>query len=230
MMPSVFISRSEERAAAFIKAVQPFASRIIAKSLIDFKTIQADTVPDSEWLFFYSQTGADHFFNQHGKEDIAKKNIQVAAFGEKTGAYIQERYHTVDFIGNGTTETTASNFLSTYQPESVCIVRGKTSVNSLHAILHPKCALSEMIVYENSPLTNLSIDRTEILVFTSPMNLESYFGTSSIDKTQKIIVIGSTTALTALTLDINEVHIAKNPSMESLAESTIDLCQSWSDI
>jgi len=184
MMPSVFISRSEERAAAFIKSVQPFASRIIAKSLIDFKTIQADTVPDSEWLFFYSQTGADHFFNQHDKEDIAKKNIQVAAFGEKTGAYIQERYHTVDFIGNGTTETTASNFLS----------------------------------------------RTEILVFTSPMNLESYFGTSSIDKTQKIIVIGSTTALTALTLDINEVHIAKNPSMESLAESTIDLCQSWSDI
>jgi len=229
-MPSVFISRSKERAASFISAVQPFSSRIIAESLIDFKPIKGGSLPNTDWLFFYSQTGADHFFRQYSILEIHKNGFKIATFGKKTGAYIQERYHAVEFIGDGVANSTAEQFVQEHQSESVCIVRGLSSVNSLFHVLSPICQLEELIVYENTPKTSVAIDKTDIVVFTSPMNLETYFEKYAIDQAQKVLVIGATTAMSALNNGIDTFHISKLPSMESLADSTMHLCQTWSDI
>lgn len=230
MKPSVFISRSADRAAAFIYKVSGHVSDIVTESLIDFKTIKADTIPNTEWLFFYSQTGADHFFQQHNPKDLIALEVKIGAFGEKTGKYINDRYLKVNYTGDGVTAHTADEFLLHHQPDSVCIVRGRQSINSLYPTLRSKCTVSEMIVYDNSPKSNIDIQKTNILVFTSPMNLQAYFDANDIDMSQKVIVIGSTTAMAALEIGLHEIHIARNPSIESLAESTIQLCQTWSDI
>jgi len=228
MLPSIFISRSKHRTQEFVKALKDCSGNIFSESLIDFSLIPSTGLPDSGWLFFYSQTGVDFFIKQHDWNEIAAISLKIGVFGPKTGLYLRSKGYNVDFIGTGEAQSTATLFLKN-DVQRVCYIKGSSSKDSLSALLGDQVSQTSINVYHNKPRAEFNIPKTDILVFTSPLNLETYFNRYPITTKQKVIVIGTTTAMKALELDINEVHIAKETTLESLADSVIQLCRTWEE-
>lgn len=218
MKPTVFISRSAERSSTFIESLRSRTSSITTQSLLDFKLIRANELPTHGWLFFYSQTGVDFFFKQFGIEDIQHQQLKIGVFGPKTGQHLGQYGILPDFIGSAIAETTAASFLSNLSSnDRVTFVRGKKSVNSLKSLLPDDVIQDDLLVYDNQIQVSCALPYHDILVFTSPMNLQAYYNSNPLLSQQSIIVIGPTTAMAGLTLGMEQLSIARHPSMEGLA-------------
>ncbi len=228
MRPSVFISRSEKRSKTFLDRVKGITEQVLCESLIDFSIVNAGALPDNGWLFFYSQTGVDLFLRQYSSHEVIARNLKVAAFGPKTGEYILDHNLHLDFIGTGEATSTGRAFLGEGNMSHVCFIKGMTSKNSLYPILEGHADLSTLVVYDNIGKTQLDVKQTDILVFTSPLNLKTYHLHKPINSFQKVIVIGTSTAIAAISIGIPELRISRKPSIESLADEVIALCETWS--
>ena len=230
MHPTVFISRDKNRAQAFTDIINNASSEIICESLLEFNEVTSAGLPDDGWLFFYSQTGVDYFLRQHSKDALESRKLKIASFGPKTGQHLIDHGLSVDFIGSGEARSTATTFLEDQKPLRVCFVKGTTSKDSIKPLVEESVETSSMVVYDNQSKTFLNFPQANILVFTSPLNLETYFNHYSIESTQKVVVIGTSTAMAALNMGIEEVHISNEPSLESLATLVLKLCTTWSSL
>lgn len=230
MQPTIFISREEIRAQAFVDVVQNVAKRITCTSLIDFSIVYSSRLPAQGWLFFYSQTGVDFFLQQYNLDRLRSGNLKIAAFGPKTGQHLIDQGLRVNFIGTGVAQSTADNFLLKNKPSRVCLIKGTTSKDSLRPLIENQTEVSSLIVYNNSGKKSLSLSPSDILVFTSPLNLETYYQHYPISLNQKVVVIGTSTAMSGLDLGLEEVYISRHPSLESLATLVLELCVTWSSM
>lgn len=227
MRPSIFISRSAKRSKSFLDKVDEVCRSVVCESLIDFSLIEAHRLPEKGWLFFYSQTGIDFFLKQHSVDDIKDQGLSVGVFGPKSAEHLMDLGLTANFIGTGESSSTAAAFLKEALLSNVCFVKGSTSRDSLRPYLAPYVDTSDIEVYHNAAKTTFDIPKTDILVFTSPLNLETYCGQYPITLDQKVLTIGTSTAMSALNLGLNEVYISKEPSLESLAKLVVEVCETW---
>ena len=96
------------------------------------------------------------------------------------------------------------------------------ATNSLQTVQeHSKAYLEEianLIVYKNVPLSDFDVPKCDILVFTSPLNAKTYCEKYQIDKTQKIIAIGTTTAKALQSMNYHNVHLPFAADEVSLAD------------
>ena len=227
MQPTIFISREESRSQTFVDVVQNSAERITCASLIEFSIVHSTGMPDQGWLFFYSQTGVDFFLKQYSLNEIRSKKLKIAVFGPQSGQYLSEQGIPADFIGTGIATSTANSFSLKNKPSRVCFVKGSTSKDSLKPLLEDQTEVTSLVVYNNTSKKHLDIPTTDILVFTSPLNLETYYSHYPITPSQKVVVIGTSTAMSALDIGLAEVHISPKPSLESLATLVLELCTTW---
>lgn len=228
MRPTIFISRDNRRSEVFTKIVQNASNHITCESLLDFSVIESTGLPKHGWLFFYSQTGVDFFLKQHSLDEVSASSLKIAAFGPKTSLYLKDQGIQVDFIGTGEANATSALFLLEDDLTSVCFIKGKNSKESLRALLEGIPKISTIDIYDNKGKQHMDIPLSDILVFTSPLNLETYYKHYPKKSSQKVVVIGTSTAMAALSTGIEEVHIPAQPSLESLATLVIELCDTWS--
>lgn len=175
MEPRIFISRSRERSESFVEIVKSCSQSVFCESLIDFSIIQSAGLPNNGWLFFYSQTGVDFFLKQHAISEIESKGLKVAAFGPKTGKYLSEMALKPNFVGTGESDSTANKFLQEVEAKKVCFIKGTSSKDSLRPLFINDMDISEIEVYNNQAKSQIDIPVSDILVFTSPLNLETYY-------------------------------------------------------
>jgi len=225
MKPSVFISRSASRSKEFVQILNDRVSKITTESLIEFVLVEAPNLPQNGWLFFYSQTGVDFFLEQHTIEAVRDANLRLASFGPKTGDYLQSKGLSVHFRGNGDIKSTAETFQDMARNSCITFVRGVNSLHSLKNFLPSIIIMPDMIVYDNHIRKDCQLPFHDILVFTSPMNIKAYQNSNQITENQAIITIGATTAMEAMRLGMNTIHIAEEPSMKGLANTVIDYIQ-----
>lgn len=188
---------------------------ILDESLLDFEPVAFKTLPVTDWLFFYSQQGVFHFFEQWKGEPLWKN---LAAFGPKTGSMLREKGHCVAFTGDGVAENTAKAFLLVGRQSKVTFVRANHSRKSLQQLLENECLISDLVVYNNKPRNSFEIPFCDILIFTSPLNVSSYFTQNPIQENQKIIAIGNTTLESIKGLGIQDVAVPEHPTEEALAQ------------
>lgn len=187
---------------------------IIAESLLEFTALPFSSVPETEWVFFYSQQGVKHFFDQWKGNLTAK----YAAFGPKTGQILRQRGIKVSFTGDGVAETTALAFRMLCSRQRVLFVRANHSRKSLQQELAGICEMMDLVVYDNQPRKNLSVPECDILIFTSPLNARSYFEIRQPEENQKIIAIGNTTRLALIDLGAREVLTPDEPTEISIVQ------------
>lgn len=228
MKPSIFISRDRKRSKAFIEIIEDHAARIICESLLNFSLLKSTGLPKDGWIFFYSQTGVDFFLKQHSPAEVLANKLMIASFGPKTGKFLVDKGLTPNFIGTGEAKSTAALFLKFDDISNVCFIKGRHSKESLTPLLEDAATLSSINVYDNSSKEHLDIPTSDILVFTSPLNLETYYSHYALEISQKVVTIGISTAVAGLNKGIEEVHIPDEPSLESLAILTAELCETWS--
>lgn len=219
MRLKVFISRSRDEAIDFITRLPDQVKDVHAESLIEFSPLAFQDIPSCDWIFFYSKRGIRYFFDQFAKSTMQlDPKIKFAAFGEQSSAFLNHYVRNIDFVGSSNSNSTAQNFLKIAEGQEVLFVKGVNSLDSLKSILTNHLAYKELVVYNNIPKQHAQLGDYDILVFTSPMNLRTYFKINPIKENQTIYVIGASTASAALQSGIEKFYVSPSPSLSSLAD------------
>jgi hydroxymethylbilane synthase len=191
---TIFISRPLAENSDFYSELSEQKCVIHAFALIDFAPIGFDSLPDCDWIFFYSKAGVDFFCqNIVEKNIIIPTHIKRAAFGEGTAKALKTHGFLVDFIGTGSAESTATAFSEGAKGKRILFPQAQFSRNSVELLLENTQNIP-LVVYKNTAATSFSLPFCHILVFTSPLNVSAYFQKYTFQSTQQFIAIGQTTA------------------------------------
>ncbi len=209
---SIFISRDLKTDSPFLNDL-PDHYALVAFSLLQFSPVSFASIPSVDWIFFYSQNAITFFFKQIDPNTL---NLKYAVFGQGTAQALQTFGLRPDFIGTGKGETTAAAFESIAKGAKVLFPRALHSQKTIPRFLSPQVQTYELVVYNNAPKTDFSIPEMDLLVFTSPMNVQAYFGKYSLKMHQSVFAIGATTAQSLKQIGIDKVQVAQQPSDKSL--------------
>jgi uroporphyrinogen-III synthase len=218
-MKTVFISRNLKPDSIFKQMLENQDFKVFGMSLVSFQKIDFALPQKPDWLFFYSKNGVRFFLE---KVDLAYfKNVKIGTIGEGTAAFLESKNLTVAFTGNGNPEETARQFSRVASGSKVLFARAKNSKKSVQTNLNDAIEIQDLIVYENLPKSNVAIRDFDVLVFTSPMNVETYFENKKLIDNQQVIAIGATTATALQNLNIHDFIISKEPSESALAAAVL---------
>jgi|GEM_PF-5173366 len=129
----------------------------------------------------------------------------------------------IDFVGTGEPHETARLFAAKVGvPETICFVRAKNSQQSIQKLMPKTASMEEVVVYANEKNDHVPSGPFDVLIFTSPLNAESFFSNRAWSG-EKVIAIGSTTAGMLAELGIKDVYTPAIPTEESIIELLLSL-------
>lgn len=217
----VFVSRPLSDDSIFLMKMQQAKIDVSAQSLIKFSALPFEVPTQTDWLFFYSKKGVKYFFE---KVSLSSERPKIACIGQGTANYLQEKTGlNSDFVGNGAPKESAQAFLEVAKQQRVTFVRAMNSKKSVQQFLEHKIISIDCIVYQNHPIDEQYLFSGEILVFTSPLNVKTYFNLNRLGPTQKVVAIGQSTAAALTECGIIQIHIAPEPTELALAETVLKL-------
>ena len=215
---SVFISRNLKEDSYFKRTLENQGHEICAKSLLQFESVafEAD-LQNYDWVFFSSKKAVAFFFQQ---EKQLPKHLKIGAIGESTANAIKNVGYSVDFIGQeNDIKKIGTNFCEQAMNAKVLFPQAIHSLQSIQQFSKAYLEeIADLVVYKNIPLSEFAVPKCDILVFTSPLNAKTYCKKYQIEKTQKIIAIGTTTAKALQALNYHNVHLPFSADEVSLAD------------
>lgn len=222
-MQTIFITRKLATDSIFGQLLTQAGYMVRDNSLVSFEQIEFAEIPPCDWLFFYSKTGVQFFFEQWQNRPLPQR---LAALGEGTAQQLATMQRKADFVGTGDAATLVEDFLHIAQGQSVCFVRAMQSAQSVQQLVAGKLATSELIVYHNrADIGTQTAPDAQTLVFTSPLNVEAFHENWGIPPHANIVAIGKTTAQKLSECGITGFRIAPQPSEWSLAQTVLDILQ-----
>ncbi|MCH2042617.1 MAG: uroporphyrinogen-III synthase [Saprospiraceae bacterium] len=216
-MQRVFISRKIKQNSVFLSWVESNIKEIelIDYSLIDFKPVHFTKILKGDWYFFYSSRGVDYFFQ--GIKEI-RLEAKLATIGAQTTKSLAKYGYHADFTGSGEPISTSIAFEKVVQEEQIVFVQAKKSRESVQKLLKDRFQTKSLVVYANEAKKEFPNPEADILVFTSPLNVNAYFELYSLESGQTVVAIGKTTARELEKYDISKYKIAKQPSEKGLLD------------
>lgn len=214
---TVFITRELESMKYFSNCLSANGYKVHGKSLIEITQIPFNTLPQTEWIFFSSKNGVEHFFNQN--PDLTK-NVKFATIGKGTASAVKQFGKTLSFIGdNSSTIEVAKSFSKLVRGKTVLFPGAKNGIRTVQKTIKNDVNKVDLFVYETNIIHNVSIPKAEIMVFTSPSNVSAYFIDNKISKTQSVVAIGETTAKKLKSCGCKNIIISQAPDEFGLTES-----------
>lgn len=190
----VFISRNEKKNDFFKKCLEANNYSVTCKSLIEIRPIPMRQYKKCDWIFFSSKNAVKHFFDQ--KPDV--EGVKFGAVGKSTAEEIRKFGKRAEFIGSSDdTRLTGKKFSALVGNKTVLFPQAKESMKTIQLQLPRKENVVNVIVYETIK-SSLNIGNAannfDILVFTSPSNVEAFLETNKITDEQKVVAMGDATA------------------------------------
>jgi len=235
-MSKIFISRDLSAESLFKSKMEEAELEVYGESLIQFDPVPFKEIPPCDWVFFYSRNAVRFYFEGLQKPELWKgkkmrqgpprkeKEVKYAAYGSATAAYLRKHHKVkVQFIGSAKPSATAQSLMTMAAGERILFPCAKHSLHSLYKYIRYKTDAKKLVVYDNYIREEFELPTCEVLVFTSPLNAQAYFGKYKWKKKQTVIAIGRTTALALKKLGITKVAVAKKASEEGLADLVMDL-------
>lgn len=208
---SVFITRDVREDDFFSRTLTAAGYKVSGRAFIEFKPIPFGKPRVTDWIFFSSKHAVKYFFEQ--KPDIGKAKIGV--IGKSTAAAVRTYGQRAEFIGYSTdTRMTGKQFASLVKSATVLFPQAKESMRSVQQQFINKSQVIDLPVYEtiNKPVEG--IPDADIMLFTSPSNVEAFLEKKHIKKEQKIIAMGDATANTLKKAGILSVYLV--PSFDEI--------------
>jgi len=191
----VFISRELSANSYFRKAIEKHDIEIEARSLI--RTVPVITKLDNyilrnvDWVFFTSKNAVEYFFQL---EPQLPKKVKFGVMGSGSEDMLRRKGHFVEYTGEGIDpEDVAYEFAKLANGKTVLFPSAENSLRSIQHGLSEDTKIIDLPVYETLLEEEVKVSAAEILVFTSPSNVEAYFAHNLLDPDQKIIAIGKST-------------------------------------
>jgi len=212
----IYISRDLPADSPLVQQLEAKGDIVYAESLIEFDFVPFNYFPYCEWIFFYSPRCVQYFFEMANANRY--KNSRFAVMGPGTARAMIERDIIPDFIGNGNPEQTAESFADEAYEQRVLFPQAENSRKSIEKLISDQVEVIDMVVYLNLPKKEFSIPPSDILIFTSPLNAQTYFDKYTLQDSQKVLAIGKTTADSLRNLSIFKVYIALSPTAKGILE------------
>ncbi len=168
------------------------------KSLIEFKQIRFQFIPQTDWVFFSSKHAVRYFFNQKPQ---LPAGIKFGCIGTSTSAELRAFGKRADFIGTNTDiKLVGKQFSSKVGNSRVLFPIARGSMQSIQWQMVKRDNVFNLEVYATLKHSIEISEDKEIVIFTSPSNVEAFFEKNKLSPNQKIIAMGDATnkALTKL--------------------------------
>lgn len=189
----VFISRDEKKNDFFKKCLEASGFSVTCRSLIDIKPVKFNKNLKGDWIFFSSKNAVRHYFEQ--KPDTG--NARIGAVGKATADELRKYGKRAEFIGSADdTRMTGKKFSALVGNKTILFPQAKESMKTIQLQLAGSGRVIDLVVYETIKNSEFRIRNSEfdILVFTSPSNVETFFERNRIEPGQDIVAMGDATA------------------------------------
>ena len=209
---SVFITRDIREDDFFSRVLKANKYRVSGRAFIEFKPIHFNRIPSFiEWIFFSSKHAVKYFFEQ--KPDIGK--AKIGAIGKSTAAAIRTYGKRADFIGGSTdTRLTGKQFASIAKSAHVLFPQAKDSMRTVQQQFVNRSQTKDIAVYETIQKPVEDSPDADIMLFTSPSNVEAFFEKKKLSPKQKVIAMGDSTSHTLKQFGVKSVYLV--PSFDEV--------------
>lgn len=146
-----------------------------------------------DWVFFASRNGIDHFFSL---DPQLRKHTRIGVVGRGSEEALRKYDRVADFSGDDFgihTDEIGLEFAKIANGQTVLFPRAKDSLETIQKAMSADTKIIDMPVYETVLDENVAATTAEVLIFTSPSNVEAYFIDNLIEPGQQIISIGKST-------------------------------------
>jgi len=224
-LPSkVFISREIGEFSYFRRALEKHQIGIEGRSLI--RTFPIINVLDPfylrniDWIFFSSRNGVEYFFNLN---PVLSKKIKFGVVGRGSEDALRRYGHLSDFVGEGgDIDEVAESFAAIVEGKRVLFPRAQDSLLSMLKFLKPSTIVVDLPIYETVIEDEIDPTSAEVLIFTSPSNVEAYFAKNLLQPEQKVIAIGHSTGKKFDEMDV-KYTLPYSPDEIGLAEAVFGI-------
>jgi hydroxymethylbilane synthase len=221
---SVFISRELSGNSYFRKALQKHNIEIEDRSLI--RTVPVITKFDPyilknvDWIFFTSKNAVEYFFNL---QPVFSKKIKFGVMGAGSEDALRRQGHFADYVGDsGDTNIVGQDFAQLANGTTVLFPGSESAMRSVQKNMSADTHIIDLPVYETVLVDEVQGTAAEVLVFTSPSNVEAYFTDNLVDPGQKLVAIGHSTGNKLAELGL-KYTLPFSPDEVGLAEAVFGL-------
>jgi len=191
----VFISREIGEHNYFRKALEKHDIEIEGRSLI--RTFPIVNVLDPfylkniDWIFFASRNAVQYFFKLN---PTLSKKVQFGVVGRGSEDELRKHGEPADFVGeSGDITEIAEAFAELVAGKTVLFPRAQDSLQSIQKSLKADTKVVDLPIYETVVEDEIDQTYADVLIFTSPSNVDAYFADNLLDPGQQVIAIGNST-------------------------------------
>jgi hydroxymethylbilane synthase len=191
----VFISRDLNEKSYFRKALEKHGIEVEARSLI--RTVPVITKLDPyilkniDWIFFSSKNAVEYFFQL---QPLLPKKVKFGVMGSGSEDMLRRKGHFVDYTGEGIDPADVAAELAALTKGTTVLFPGaENSMRSIQQGLSAETKIIDLPVYETLLEDEVHASGADVLVFTSPSNVDAYFAQNLLSPDQKVIAIGTST-------------------------------------
>ncbi|NND78167.1 MAG: hypothetical protein HKN39_08290 [Flavobacteriales bacterium] len=184
---NVFITRDLNENDGLKTALQNNGFDIKGKALIEHKGVEMKKLPVTGWIFFSNKRAVKYFFLQ--KPDIGKS--KVAAISKLVADEIRKYGSRAEFIGGSDSSMVARQFNNVAGKARVLFPKGRGDGSIVQQHNRPETNI-DIFVYETINNEKHKIPKSDVVVFTSPVNVLAYLQQNTL-KNEKVIAYGDAT-------------------------------------
>lgn len=211
---SVFISRKVDEYGAFTRLKNNSNITLIDVPLIEINPVRYSYTPQTKWIFFSSKNSITYFFAQN---PILPANVNYGVVSIVSANYLLTFGKEANFIGQGNNMLQiAKDFKEALKNDTVLFPQAIDSLQTIQKQLSFTNTCYNLYVYKTSIKSDFTIPYTDILIFTSPSNVLSYFNKYKIDSRQLVIAMGDATKYKLTEYGITNVLLPNNFSEKGL--------------
>ena len=201
----VFITRAQRKESFLRTVLEGNGFSLEERALIEIIPVPYNSIPDCEWVFFSSKHAVKYFFDQNPVLDSQR----LACVGRPTADALRKYGRRADFIGaSNDTRMTGKQFASLAGASKVLFPQAKGSLRSIQQQFVKKENVFDLVVYESKKKNEGAAPDAEIIVFTSPSNVEAWFENYGFRQNQKAVAMGDATANALRQMKVMPVSLA----------------------
>lgn len=218
---SVLITRDLNESSFFKNVLAGNKYDVSGISFIETKAVAFEKVPVTDWIFFASSTAVDNFFQSNIE---FKHKTKFGVIGKSTALALKKHKRNASFVGSKPdTKVVGLKFAKTVGSETVLFPQAKGGLRTIQQQFTDAGKLTDLVVYETVKKENVQLPDAEVLVFTSPSNVASFFEKAKINDNQKVIAIGKSTLKKLMSLGVSDVKMPASFDEVGLAEAVFSL-------
>ncbi len=218
---SVIITRDLSDDSFFKNVLQGNGYKVHGISFIETKKVAVSETPPSDWVFFASSNAVDFFFEQNPE---LKPKTKFGVIGKSTEQILKKHNRNAAFVGSiNDTKVVGKKFAKAVGTETVLFPQAKGGLRTIQQQFANAEKLTDLVVYETVKKESTTLPEAEVIVFTSPSNVASFFEKWKTSSTQKVIAIGKSTEKKLLELGVENCVLPVTFDEVGLAEAVFGL-------